>query len=188
MTTEAQEINPNTSCTVDIEVTRNDTPITFTPTNFAKGAKAKLGIKYPYTGDINEETLSIFRKWLGDENFFGLLNEGWRLWIQSLYNSVLENDPQKAFNATTFKEFASDLTVTSDTLEDLRNKSLALQEKLNVVAGKASSGTGDVASYLREFISLTEEMKAINTKMMNKKRTKKVKPEPEEEDNVTVQS
>lgn len=186
MTTEAQAPSNPQSATEEIEVTRNGVSLTFAPTEFSRGEKKKLGIKYPYTGDISAETLDAFRKWLGDENFFGMINEGWRLWDQSIYNSVLKNNAD-TFKGDTFKEYAQELSVTSETLKDLNDKIGVLTGSLTELTTKAFAAqqAGDANAQLAlmsEFMKISDEMKLVNTKIQSKKRVRKVKADEEDDD------
>jgi hypothetical protein len=191
MTTEAA-VNP-ASATSEITVERNGVNLTFPPTDFNRGEKKKLGIKYPYTGDVTSETLEVFRKWLGDENFLGMVNEGWRLWVQSLYNSVLKAN-NDVFKADVFAEYAKDLSVTSETIKDLQDKIGELTTRLTELTTKAfsaqSSGdTGAQLALMSAFMKISDELKLVNTKIQSKKRVRKVKGEEgeDEQDNQVAQ-
>jgi len=186
MTTEAQAPSNPQSATEEIEVVRNGISLSFPPTEFSRGEKKKLGIKYPYTGDITEETLPTFIKWIGIENFLGMTNEGWRLWVQSIYNSALKNNAD-VFKAETFKEYAQELSVTSETLKDLNDKIGVLTGSLTELTTKAFAAqqSGDANAQLAlmsEFMKISDEMKLVNTKIQSKKRVRKVKADDDEED------
>ncbi len=168
------EQNNPSSCNTEIKVVRNDQEITFSPTAFERGKRAEAGIMYPYTGDITEATLTAFRKFVGAENFFGMLNENWRLWMQGFFNAVLK-DSNGVFDPEKFKAYVIELAVSSDTIKDLQAKLEKLTDSLNALVpasaqAQAEGNLAKVAELMGQFMPIVSQMKAINLQIANKKR------------------
>jgi len=153
-----------------LTVKRNEVEVDFPPTNFARGKRAQEGIKYPSTGDITEETLGKLKKWLGDENFFGMLNEAWRLWQQQVFNAVLSNNDD-VFAESLWKQYMEELSTRGESMEDLEIKLGAINDSfVKIVDEMQSNPSADIMQLKSEFVRLSEEAKKIKTAINSKKR------------------
>lgn len=175
--TEASAVN-------DIVVKRNDQEITFSPTEFKRGKNKEAGIKYPHTGDITAETLPILQKFLGDEDFFGFVSEGWRLWVQSTYNSVLETNGGK-FSDDLFRKFMEELSTRGETKDIIEQKLKELREQMFAVQAKAEAPDADMAACMAEFMAITKEVKKYDAILASKKRVRKVKSSEDDDSETT---
>jgi hypothetical protein len=181
-----QETNKNqkkhmteASAVKDINTKRNNQELIFSPTDFQRGKKKEAGIKYPYTGDITEDTLGVFRTYLGDEDFFGLINENWRLTVQSIYNAVLENNQGK-FNDEIFKKYIEELSTRGETKDEIEQKLKGLRDQMFAVQAEAEADGADVAVCMGKFLAITKEVKKYDAILASKKRVRKVKSEDED--------
>lgn len=172
-----------------LTVKRNEVEIDFPPTAFVRGKRMQEGIKYPSTGDITEESLPQLRKWLGDENFFGMINENWRLWQQQVFNSVLSNN-NDTFDATLWTSYMEELSTRGESMEELETKLAGINDSfVKIVDEMQANPTADMNVLKEEFMRLSGEAKKIKVAIGSKKRirvSKKVAADAEAEATETV--
>lgn len=157
------------SANTPIEVTRNNVTVTFNPTDFARGAKKEAGIKYPGFPEVTAETLDTIREFLGEDNFFGIVNEQLRLWAQGTYNSSVVKD---SFDENLFKNFMTELSTRGESREEIESALKTLNESLFAVMAKAQ-GTEDVGAKLAaltEFSGITDKIRKYNNILESRKR------------------
>lgn len=171
------------SCERDITVTRTgnqEVSVVFPATPFARGARAKDGIKYPAFPEVTPETMEAARNFFGDDNWFPMINESIRLWVQGTFDAVIENNGG-VFDEATFIKYMQELSTRKENKDQIESKLKELQGQLVEVAAKAQANPGDAAKFMGEFMSITAEIKRWNVVLESKKRMPR-KPKNEEED------
>lgn len=185
-----QKLNPR-GCTKDISVTRTEeqgankeTTITFSPTAFLRGDNKTANIQYPSPGDITDETLPVIKNWLGNDNFFGVLNEALRLWWQQVFNSVVENNNGQ-FDETLCKQYLQDLSTRGESMGDLEDKLRALGTDLANVSekmlkfisspAKTPQEQQEMAKIVGEFQKIKADSQKYSKAIESKKRIRKSK-------------
>ena len=172
------------------DVTRNNTTVAFSPTDFTRGERKKEGIKYPSTGEITSETLDSFRAWLGEDNFFGLINAPWRTWQIGVFDAVLKNSPNGEFSETLAKQYLEELSTRGETIAEIDQKIAECSAKLQAFADRfqeasASGSMEKVMQITQEFTKLSEESKKLAVLRGSKQRVRKSKEDEDTDDATT---
>lgn len=165
-----------------------ETSVTFVPTPFAKGKKKELGIKYPAFPVVSAETLDIARNFFGDENFFSMLNNEIRLWIQQTYNAVVEVQGGE-FDESLFIKYVTELSTRGETKDEIEQALAKLRTEMLEVLAKSETATTDAEKlqYLGEFQEISKKVKKYSALLESKKRVPRAAKE-EEEDNASANS
>lgn len=169
-----------------LEINRNGVALTFSPTDYLRGQRKKDGLQYLSPGDIGAETLQSFIQWLGEDDFYGMVNAISRKnWIDT-QDAVLENNSGE-YNETLHKQYLEELSTRGETLEDIDTKLKAANSKMidllpKVASAQSANDLQAQANLMGEFMKITEEVKKLTVAYNSKKRApRKVKEEDEAE-------
>lgn len=162
---------PNLNATTELTVTRNGKSLVFTPTPFKKGEKKKQELNYPGL-EITKENLNDFIEFMGDEDFFPLLNAKTSQLFQSVYDASTKNgtsDWLAKDNAEMLEKLSTrgeTKAVLEEKLKDLRNELIELTPIMMDV-----SNTEHGKAMLR-FAAIVAETKKLSDALESKKRVK----------------
>ncbi len=170
-----------------LEVTRNAVTLTFSPTDYLRGKRKAEGLQYLSPGDVNKDTLQDYIKWLGEDDFYGMVNAISRKnWIDT-QDAVLENN-QGTYSDVLHKQYLEELSTRGETLEDIDNKLKAANNEMiellpKVSAAQANNDLAAQAALMGEFMKITEQVKKLTVAYNSKKRAPRKTKEEEVEAN-----
>lgn len=169
---------PNLNATQELSVTRNGKTLVFTPTEFKKGKNKEAGLSYPGL-EITKENLADFIEFMGDEDFFPLLNSKTSQLFQSVYNASTQ-DGTSDWLAKDNAEMLEKLSTRGETKAVLEEKLKTLRtELIELTPIMMDASNTEHGKAMLRFASIVAETKKLADALESKKRVKSDEDEKE---------